>query len=163
MLMVSRLWKTAPAMPALLGRRISPIPSPIATRENNSLVLKSFRNSVARSAFSIFVASTMTRWSSEPSSISDVTSATTSRNFISFSRDLTISSIPWAFWSDTAAWSVIPCTISRSSLVNLPRFLFRIWITPITSPRTVLTGAQTMFLVTYPVCSSILELNRSSA
>ena len=34
------------AIPALFGNRISPMESPIATRENNSPVFSSFRNSV---------------------------------------------------------------------------------------------------------------------
>ena len=43
---------TAPAMPASAGMRISVTPSPLSTRENNSPVSRSCRNSVARSASS---------------------------------------------------------------------------------------------------------------
>ena len=41
MFSVRREWKTAPAMPLSVGRRISRISSPSATRENSSPVFRS--------------------------------------------------------------------------------------------------------------------------
>ena len=69
----------------------------------------------------------------------------------------------WVLWRATAACVVIASTIDRSSSVNSPSFLLRAWMTPITSPRTVRTGAHRMLRVRKPVCSSTERLNRSSA
>ena len=75
--------KTLPAIPAVFGNLISPIPSPIATLEKSSFVFSSFKNNVALSAFSILVASSITLFRRALKSISAVTSETILINSIS--------------------------------------------------------------------------------
>ena len=154
---------TAPAMPRWLGSLISPTASPMAMRENSSAVFSSLRKSVERSAFSIRVASAITLLRSAPSSSSEVTSATMSRNSISCWRVFCMRSTNWVLWSATAACVVMAARSSRSSAVKVPSSLLRHWMTPIISPFSFLTGAHRMLLVRKPVCSSIALLKRSSA
>ena len=75
------------AIPREFGKRIwvEPRPSPIS--DHSSCVLSSFRNSVERSAFSSSVVSRMTLRSTAERSISEVMSATMSRNSSSSRRD----------------------------------------------------------------------------
>ena len=111
-------WNTAPAMPVVFNILISPMESPMATRENSSSVLSSLRNSVERSALSIRVASLITLANNVPSSSSDVTSDTTSRNSISLARFFCIRSTNWVLCIATAAWVAMASIRFRSSGVN---------------------------------------------
>ena len=148
MFTVSPEVNTAPAIPAWFGRRISVAPKPSPTLVNSSLVFSSLMNSVERSALSIRVASLITFCKSAPRSISEVTSETTSRNAISFSRVFCMRSTNWVLCSATAACVVISCRSARSPRVKRPFFLFRHWAAPMISPLAVRIGTQRMLLVT---------------
>ena len=154
---------TVPAMPTWLGRRISLTDSPMATRENSSWVLSSCRKRVERSAFSMAVASFITLDSRAPSSSSDVTSVTMFRNFCSWARLACMVSTSWVLCRAMAAWVVRVSRVRRSASPKLPLCLFRHWMTPITSPLAVRTGAAAMLRVSKPVSSSTRALKRGSS
>ena len=106
--------------------------------------------------------SLITLLNSAPSSSSEVTSVTMSRNSISCSRDFFIFSTNCVLCRATDACVVMASSRFRSSSENIPFFLFSTWMTPMMSPLTVRTGAQRIFRVRNPVCSSTLRLKRSS-
>ena len=67
MISASPLVNTEPAMPRLLGKRISPIALPCITREYSSPVSGSYRNSELRSAFSVLLTTSIRRGNSTSS------------------------------------------------------------------------------------------------
>ena len=148
------LVNTAPAMPRWLGKRIWVAWMPSPTMDHSSPVFSSFKNRVERSALSILVASPMTLRNSVPSSISEVTSATTFKNSSSLAREACIFSTNWAPERAMAACMAMASRSFRSSRLKSPSFLFSTWATPMTSPLTVRMGAQTMLRVTNPVSRS---------
>src|SRR5258706_979799 len=153
---------TAPAMPRWFGKRICCDSSPCPTSDHSSPLLSSFRKSVERSAFSMRVASPMTRFSSDPSLMSAVTSETTSTNSISWARTAFIRSMNCALCNASVPCVVIASSTVRSRCVKRPLRLFSACATPINSPFTVRMGTHRMLRVTNPVCSSMDRLNRSS-
>ncbi len=164
MFTVSPEVNTAPAIPALLGRRISMAPSPAPIIEKSSPFFSSLRKSVERSESIIFVAWNMTFCKIFPRSISEVMSATISKSSFSFSRALFIRSTIWVVSKPTAACVVTSFTNISSSMVNgmVPSSLLRSWATPMISPLTVRIGTQRILSVMYPVFSSMLLSKRSS-
>ena len=156
-------WKTAPAMPAVLGSLICTALSPSPTSDQSSLVFSLLRKSVERSALSMRVASLMTRRSRTESSSELVMSDTRSRNSISCCRVRFMRSMYCVFCSAAAACRAMASSSSRSLSVKRPPRLLRVWTTPITSALAVRIGTQRMERVLKPVFSSTSRLKRASA